>query len=96
MKNSVKVILGLLAVAAVSILSYHQTQDEPTATARFLATTYTTTSTRTNNVNKLCPAGTTRSSLVDAADLTSSASQRKALDDAMGIDGYVIYHIEIC
>lgn len=55
------------------------------ATARLLA--YTTTSTRTANVNTLCAANLDRTTLVNQADLTAATSARTAVSAELGIDG---------
>lgn len=88
MKNSLKGLLAIAAILFISVLVSQQTQEMPTVTQRLLqATTYTTTSTRSNNVNDLCPANLDRSTLVNSGDVSSAASMRAEVNSAIGIDG---------
>ena len=75
MKTSAKVVLGLTAVVLLSLLISEGTQDLAPAPKRLLQT-YTTTSTRTTNVNNLCPANLDRTTLVSSADKTAAQEQR--------------------
>ena len=63
--------------------------------AHRLLQTYTTTSTRTSNVGKLCPANLDRTTLVDQNDISQAKSQREELNSALGIDGYLSVYTEI-
>ena len=60
-----------------------------------LLQTYTTTSTRTSNVGKLCPANLDRTTLVDQNDISAAQSQRSEVNAALGIDGYEYTYSEI-
>ena len=77
MKNSLKGLLALAAVVAVSLFVSQQTQQMQPAATRLLA--YTTTSTRTSNVNTLCAANLDRTTLVSQSDLTAAASARASV-----------------
>ena len=93
MKNTLKGLLALAAVVAVSLIVSQQTQELQPASTRLLA--YATTSTRTTNVNNLCAANLDRSTLVNQADLAAAASARASVDSELGIDGYIIFYSAI-
>ena len=94
MKTSAKVVLSLTAVVLLSLLISEKTQDLSPAPKRLLQT-YTTTSTRTANVNNLCPANVDRTTLVSSADKTAAQDQRTEVNSALGIDGYFLNYVGI-
>ena len=94
MKTSAKVVLGLTAVVLLSLLISEGTQDLAPAPKRLLQT-YTTTSTRTTNVNNLCPANLDRTTLVSSADKTAAQEQRTEVSNTLGIDGYFLNNVGI-
>ena len=90
MKQTIKTILGLVAIFLVSWLVSQQSQQVDKAAPRLMqTTTYTTTSTRSQNVNDLCPSNMNRASLVSASDAFKAQSQRTEVNAALGIDGYL-------
>lgn len=54
------------------------------------STTYTTTSTRSQNVNDLCPSKLDRSTLVVQSDVLKARQQQAEVKTTLGIDGYII------
>lgn len=89
MKTTTKTIISLAAVLLLSLLVSQQTEETLTPTQRLLQTgTYTTTSTRTQNVVDLCPANLDRSTLVNNADVTAAVDMRATVTAEMGVDGY--------
>jgi hypothetical protein len=88
MKSTIKGLLAIAAILTVSVFVSQQTQEMPTVTERLLqATTYTTTSTRSNNVKDLCPANLDRTTLVNSGDVSAASSMRAEVNTAIGIDG---------
>jgi len=86
MKPSVKAILVLALVAAVSLLASQETQAALPAPQRLLGS-YTTTPTRTTNVNTYCSASLNRSNLVSSQDFSDAQSMRTTVNSQLGIDG---------
>lgn len=72
----------------VSYLAYYATsKTEPiTATQRLLTSTYTTTTTRTDSVNKFC-SGFTRSTLVDSSLSSMYTVFNSQFSGMVSIDG---------
>ena len=97
MKTSVKSLMVLGLVAALTFFASDQTVALPAAPQRLLQTqTYTTTTTRTNNVNTYCPANLNRSTLVSATDVTDAQSQRTSINTQLGLDGYLSTYPAMC
>lgn len=94
MKTSVKGILVLAVVVAVSFFASEKTEQSLPATQRLLST-YTTTSVRSDNVNKYCAANLDRTTLVSTSDYTEAQSMRATVDASMGISGYLFDDVEI-
>jgi hypothetical protein len=87
MKTTAKSLIVLALVAALTFFASDQTQTLTPAPQRLLTGTYTTTPTRTDNVNKFCPANLDRTTLVSASDVTEAQSMRTSVNTQLGIDG---------
>jgi hypothetical protein len=97
MKNSStwKGAAVLLLVGLVSYMAWDNTQEplaSTTSPQRLLP--YQTSATRSANIEKYCVNGVDRTSLVTTADVSTAATNRKAVDSSLGIDGLVLFYSE--
>lgn len=93
MKRLIKFFFFITTLVIISLLSHINTKEMAPPSHRLLQN-YITTSTRTANVNELCPANVDRSSLVDYNDIESAKEQRNEINSFLGIDGYFFVNIE--
>lgn len=93
MKPAIKGLIVVALVAALSFFASEETKNILPAPARLLGT-YTTTSTRSTNVNKYCAANLNRSSLVSATDFSDAQSMRTDVNTQLKIDGYFHHNLE--
>jgi hypothetical protein len=85
MKLSYIGLLVLVIVAGVSYFASEKTEQILPPTQRLLG--YTTTATRSDNVNKNCPANLDRTTLVSTSDYNDAQSMRTTVNSNLGIEG---------